>query len=445
MSNACCSRRTILLVYAVCLAATAACVVRSFQDVNRTIGVDFRNRVVGARVLAAGQDPYRFEWKPGMPEEQLDPFYNEEGTPRLTAPPTVLSLYLPVSWMPYRWLRNLSCGTEWAFLIATILVCKRSIPTTGMRLAFLIFATVCVAASDFWRIHVERGQIYVFHTLPLALGIAWSLRDKRDSWRAGIMFGIATALRPNLGLFIPGMLVLGRKKTTLSATATTLACVALTLPFAPPATWQSYFAMGDIYYQSLSDPQSIEPAPRPPVRESVESYSTKTEEAVLDHPVLPTAFVVWLSQGRSGIDWGFLCKLGLLLLGGATLGSLALIRFLRTDEERFEESRLVVPRAPLAFLTAAAIATEFLLPQRWTYCDVILLPLIALAWPWFAEQSLGRLVAIVLVPAWILSISGLPVSAELAAATWRAWGTVAGIALLSASMGRQPRFPIAPA
>ncbi|MBX9677650.1 MAG: DUF2029 domain-containing protein [Gemmataceae bacterium] len=442
MSNACCSRRTILLVYAFCLAAIAVCVVRSFQDVNRTIGVDFRNRVVGARVLAAGQDPYRFEWKEGMPEEQLDPFFNEEGTPRLTVPPTVLSLYLPVSWMPYRWLRNLSCGIEWAFLVATILVCKRSIPTTGPRLAFLIFATVCVAASDFWRIHVERGQIYVFHTLPLALGIAWSLRDKRDSWRAGIMFGLATALRPNLGLLIPGMLVLGRKKTTLSATATTLACVVLTLPFAPPAMWQSYFAMGDIYYQSLSDPYSIEPAPRPPARQSVEGYSTKSDEAVLDHPVLPTSIAVWLSQGRSGIDWGFACKLGLLQLGGLAIGGLVLMRFARTDEE----SRGPVPRAPLAFLAAAAIATEFLLPQRWTYCDVILLPLIALSWPWFAEQSLGRMIAIVLVPAWILSIGGLPVSAELAATTWRAWGTVAGIAFLSAAMARaEPRLPIAPA
>jgi hypothetical protein len=419
--------------------------VRSFQDVNRTIGVDFRNRIVGARVLASGEDPYTFVWQEGMPEERLDPFFNEEGTPRLTAPPTVLALYLPVSGMPYRWLRDLSCGVEWAFLIATILVCKRSIPTTAQRLAFLVFATACVAGSDFWRIHVERGQIYVFHTLPLALGIAWSLRDKRDSWRAGIMFGLATALRPNLGLFIPGLLILGRKKSTLAATATALACVLSTLPFAPPETWENYLGMGDIYYQALTDPQSIEPAPRPPAVSSVEGYATQGD-VFLDHPVLPTSIAVWLSQGRSGINWGFFCKLGLLILGGLTLGILALVRSSRSIPERLQDEKVPIPRAPLALLTAAAIATEFLLPQRWTYCDVILLPLVALALPWFAEQPLGRLVAILLVPAWILGISGLPAAAEMAAATWRAWGTTAGVALLAAAMLRaETRLPRPPA
>ncbi|MFO0867008.1 MAG: glycosyltransferase family 87 protein [Gemmataceae bacterium] len=393
--------------------------------------------------VGGGARPLRSSGRKGCPEEQLDrpSSAGKAHAAAFDGSTTVLALYMPVSWMPYRWLRNLSCGIEWACLLATILVCKRSIPTTEMRLAFLIFATVCVAASDFWRIHVERGQIYVFHTLPLALGLAWSLRDKRDSWRAGIMFGLATALRPNLGLFIPGLLILGRKKSTLAATATAMTCVLMTLPFASPEMWQNYLAMGDIYYQSLSDPASIEPALRPPAVISVEGYAT-TGDVFLDHPVLPTSVAVWLSQGRTGVNWGFVCKLSLLILGGATLGILALLRSSRSIHDRLREQYVPILRAPLALLTAAAIATEFFLPQRWTYCDVILLPLLALAWPWFTEHSLGRMIAIVLLPAWILSVSGLPASAEIAAATWRAWGTVAGIAFLAAAMLKAlPRLP----
>ena len=45
----------------------------SLGDVLTYGGVDFRNRVVGSRVLLEGHDPYTFVWQPGMPEELLDP------------------------------------------------------------------------------------------------------------------------------------------------------------------------------------------------------------------------------------------------------------------------------------------------------------------------------------------------------------------------------------
>src|SRR5580704_4496517 len=58
----------------------------SLSDVGRYAGIDFRNRIVGARVLLTGQDPYTFCWQPGMPEELLDPCHDFH-VHRLTAPP----------------------------------------------------------------------------------------------------------------------------------------------------------------------------------------------------------------------------------------------------------------------------------------------------------------------------------------------------------------------
>ena len=35
-----------------------------------------RSRVVGLRVMLAGYDPYTFVWQPEMPEQWLDPVYD---------------------------------------------------------------------------------------------------------------------------------------------------------------------------------------------------------------------------------------------------------------------------------------------------------------------------------------------------------------------------------
>src|SRR5437899_1372777 len=47
----------------------------TYRDVCTYPGDDLRNRVVGARVMLAGYDPYTFAWQSGMPEELLDPVH----------------------------------------------------------------------------------------------------------------------------------------------------------------------------------------------------------------------------------------------------------------------------------------------------------------------------------------------------------------------------------
>src|SRR5207253_10639814 len=67
-------------------AVTLAVLALTFLDVFHYAGVDLRNRVVGARVLLAGEDPYAFRWQPGLPLELLDPVYDPKAH-RLTVPP----------------------------------------------------------------------------------------------------------------------------------------------------------------------------------------------------------------------------------------------------------------------------------------------------------------------------------------------------------------------
>ena len=144
---------------------------KTFMDVMVYSGVDIRNRVVGARVLLRGIDPYTFHWRPGMPTELLDPVYDPR-TPlhRLTAPPTTLCIYATVASLPYRAIRVISWVAEWSAVVMSFLLLGRMLSGNRLRLYFLLLAGYFCLASYFWRAHVEHGQVYVFHLLGLTVG-----------------------------------------------------------------------------------------------------------------------------------------------------------------------------------------------------------------------------------------------------------------------------------
>ena len=71
-------------------------VARTYRDTCTYSPDDLRNRVVGARVMLVGHDPYTFFWQPGMPEELLDPVH-EPKAHRLTVSPPTLLIYAVVA------------------------------------------------------------------------------------------------------------------------------------------------------------------------------------------------------------------------------------------------------------------------------------------------------------------------------------------------------------
>ncbi len=142
----------------------------SLEDIGRYAGIDFRNRIVGARVLLTGQDPYTFEWQPGMPVELLDPCHDAR-VHRLTAPPPTLFLYAAIAELPYKVERLISCLLEWAAFIVCAFVLTRTIAVGQKRFLFLAATTVFFVLSFFWRAHLERGQVYVFHLLLLSCAV----------------------------------------------------------------------------------------------------------------------------------------------------------------------------------------------------------------------------------------------------------------------------------
>src|ERR1043165_5392411 len=184
-------------------------------DFRTSGGNDLRNRVVGARVMLLGGDPYTFAWHTGMPEELLDPIH-EPKAHRLTVSPPTLLLYAVAAPLPYRIQRLLWFAFQWLAMIASLALLSRCVPEQRHRMILLVAATFFIVANDIWRLHLERGQMYAFELLALSAAIYCARCGAVDSVGAGIAFGLLALMRPNLAVIAPA-LVLMRQGRSASA------------------------------------------------------------------------------------------------------------------------------------------------------------------------------------------------------------------------------------
>jgi hypothetical protein len=393
----------------------------SLLDVGRYAGIDFRNRVVGARVLLTGQDPYTFEWQPGIPLELLDPCHDPL-VHRLTAPPPTLLLYAAIAPLPYKAQRLVSFYLEWLALFVSALLLARSIADHRQRVLFLAMAMVFFALSGFWRMHVERGQVYVFHLLVLSAAVAQSLRHNLNSWSGGVLFGVAALMRLNYLLIAPAFLILRQWKTGAGAACTFVVGALATLPLMHHDSWRSYLQVGDQYYLTIWDPDRLPTRPPPDYRGPVEGVDfanhlndvTSTSFAFLYETWRKAGGLPVLDVGR--VSKGFMGVLALTLFG--------LLLRRRNDP--------LPPRLTLALILTFALDTEFFLPHRWGYVDVVLLLPVGLLWPFLWQNRASSHLAFGLLLA--AFIAGMSLASHLSlyyASLLRSWlvmGSLTGLA-----------------
>lgn len=84
------------------LLITAIGFIVDLQTTFTYIGTDLRNRVVGARLVIEGIDPYFFKWTPVWSERFCDPLDDPNNLlSRVSVPPTVLALHSVIARLPY--------------------------------------------------------------------------------------------------------------------------------------------------------------------------------------------------------------------------------------------------------------------------------------------------------------------------------------------------------
>ena len=188
------------------LAIAAVITVAGFiVDLYNTItypGTDLRNRVVGARLMLEGIDPYFFKWQAKLSANFYDPLdIPEEVLSKLSVPPTVLTIHSLIAPLSYLQQKLIWLVVQWAAFIGTVLIFFKTSNSQAQKNLVLIVGFL-FANSMFWRFHVNSGQIYIVYVFLLA--IAWLCLNKTGKQKeivSGFFAGITASLRPSFLLF----------------------------------------------------------------------------------------------------------------------------------------------------------------------------------------------------------------------------------------------------
>ncbi|MDP3729798.1 MAG: glycosyltransferase family 87 protein [bacterium] len=206
--------------YALIIAIIAASIGFGFDAYHTAHfgGVDLRNRVTAARVAdELKQDPYTFKWNESLSDRYLDPADNTAiPVSRVTTPPTVLLFHNIISRLSYHAQRWIWFFFQWGCLLGSIyLLGKISLQPRVIWLTGLLFSL-----TEFWRLHVERGQIYILYVFLFTLSLyLYNTKKPRLTGgqavsgppvaslahvsMSGLLFGYLISLRPP---FVLGLL-----------------------------------------------------------------------------------------------------------------------------------------------------------------------------------------------------------------------------------------------
>ncbi|OWY63499.1 hypothetical protein B7486_52795, partial [cyanobacterium TDX16] len=96
--------------------------------------VDLRNRVVAARLLIGGIDPYYFKWHPGIADLFLDPIVDPSWpVSRATIPPTVVVLHAAMAKLPYLTQKIVWFALQWGLFLSSLIILTKRDRTSQLK------------------------------------------------------------------------------------------------------------------------------------------------------------------------------------------------------------------------------------------------------------------------------------------------------------------------
>jgi hypothetical protein len=210
------------------------CLFTSLSDLRAYPGRDLRPKVAGARLLAAGLDPYDFNSPPP------DGDYLKTNT-LINFTPGLLLLYIPLSTLPYETQRTIYFSLDWLFAAAAFYILQRTFCQTRIEKYFcwIIYAVFLVCSYSF-RLHLERGQYYVL-LMFLTCCTAASIRSNRTNWLSCMPTALLLLLRPTYGLVLPAaLLCFGARKWATRVSIITAFLFSVTLCFGGLERWVGF-------------------------------------------------------------------------------------------------------------------------------------------------------------------------------------------------------------
>jgi hypothetical protein len=224
-------------------------ILNTVKHYNHSPYNDLRNRVVGARLMAAGESAYFHKWKAGEPETWLDPYEKQDQVVNgNTVTPTALQFFSVFNKLHYR-------NMKWVWIIFSFLCVLFSLLLVLWLLQWnrvpeywlLLPASILAAAA--WKIHLYSGQVYIFYTLLLVL--FFYCYSRKYFFAAGLVAIFLAGIRlPFLVLFLPLFLVKPERKMWQGLFTGLGILLLVQLMFIPD--WQDYFRSMQIHALELT-------------------------------------------------------------------------------------------------------------------------------------------------------------------------------------------------
>lgn len=152
----------LLTIITVILSGIGFCI--DYRNIQEYGCVDLRNRVVGARLLNTEYSPYFFKWREGISDKLLDPSDNpNEKINRVTVPPSILILQSLITGLDYRAIKKIWFLFQYlclVYILFTFMIMSKSFLKKNW---IIIVGLLFIGGTPSWRLHVERGHIYIMH------------------------------------------------------------------------------------------------------------------------------------------------------------------------------------------------------------------------------------------------------------------------------------------
>lgn len=136
------NKHKIHLINILLLLAVLVTIIGFLVDLQNTfsyIGTDLRNRVVGARLIIEGIDPYFFKWVPDLSDRLYDPLEDPNHIlSKVSVPPTVLALHSIMARLPYMQQKVLWLIVQWAAFIGIVSIFIKSNTSRLKRISILV-------------------------------------------------------------------------------------------------------------------------------------------------------------------------------------------------------------------------------------------------------------------------------------------------------------------
>lgn len=381
-----------------------------FVDIENTLnygGVDLRNRVVAARLLLNGIDPYYFKWHYGMPDLWLDPLVDPNWpVSRVTVPPTVLMLQATIAKLPYFTQRIIWLILQWGLFFCTSSIFARSTNSTTKSKLVWIIGLLFFSGSYFWRLHVERGQIYIVYVCFLSYAYWLAHKVKHNYVLSGFWIGLTASLRPPVVLMLLPILLYRQWKLLIGSIIGIVSSLILSFAFAGVTIWGKYFSAIKIDGEVHSGLINIKDSGKYEIYYPREIEGMKTMSKALKLPVPDTSFQNLFQQFDINFSSG-------TLLAALCIILLFTCFFLYKNRTHAKSHEIIFLSGILM-----VIMSEYFLPaSRQTYGDIqwiMALSLIIITYNIYAFLS-SKLNIILLIS--LFSSLGL---------TWIPWSTLVG-------------------